>query len=272
MNYKLVMLDVDGTLINETKTISPRVRKAIEQAQRMGVIVTLCTGRLAVTCRDIVEELNLDSYGVYYSGALLKNVLRGNTLRKHTLPAHVAAELVLFARQHQLYLEVHTEEAYLYELEDAYSDFQAETLGVSPILTDLLEAVKTHEVLKLQFVTESEEAVRHINTFHLRNHHFELSPGKAPGYPMDFINAVPLGISKGTGIADIAQAMNIPLEQVIAVGDSLGDLEAIQTAGVGVAMGDANEALQAQAQYVAPPVWEDGVADVLEKFVLTPNA
>jgi len=121
------MLDVDGTLIDETKVISQRVKTAIRHVQDIGVTVSLCTGRLAITCEQIVEKLQLNSYSVYYSGALLKNLLTDNVLKQHLFPLDVAQEIVRFAREQNMYLEVHTENAYFYELQDSYSDFQRNT-------------------------------------------------------------------------------------------------------------------------------------------------
>jgi Cof subfamily protein (haloacid dehalogenase superfamily) len=270
MDYKLVMLDVDGTLIDETKVISPRVKTAIRQVQDIGVTVGLCTGRLAITCTQIVEELQLNSYGVYYSGALLKNLLTGDVLKQHLFPSDIAQDIVRFAREQNLYLEVHTENDYFYELQDSYSDFQDDTLGLTPIYTDILDVITQHDhdILKLQFVTESSAALEKINNLKHNNGCIELSTGKAPGYPMTFINVIPAGISKGSGVQEIAQAMGISLDQVIAVGDSVGDIEALEIAGLGVAMGNAEEELKQHADYIAASVWEDGVAQILERFLL----
>jgi hydroxymethylpyrimidine pyrophosphatase-like HAD family hydrolase len=85
---------------------------------------------------------------------------------------------------------------------------------------------------------------------------------------MTFINVIPAGISKGSGVQEIAQAMGISLDQVIAVGDSVGDIEALEIAGLGVAMGNAEEELKQHADYIAASVWEDGVAQILERFLL----
>lgn len=269
MKYKLVMLDVDGTILSDTPEVSEGVKSAIRRAQDLGVTVSLCTGRLATTCQDIVEELQLDSYSVYYSGTLLKNLITGKTLKKHALDPDVAEEIVRFARTHRIYVEVHTEQAFLYELQDSYSDFQRDTLEINPICTDILEVVKTHEVLKLQFVTESPEELEKINSFKHNNGHIALSSGKAVGYPsMTFTNVIPAGISKGAGIQEIADFMGIGSEHVIAIGDSMGDISAIKMAGLGVAMGNSEEKVKRHADYIAASVWEDGVAEVLEKFIL----
>ena len=268
MDYMLVMLDVDGTLLSDTPQVSQRVKSAIQRVQDLGVTVSLCTGRLARTCQDLVEELRLDSYSVYYSGALLKNLLTGVTLKKYVLAPEIAQEIVEFARQHQIYLEVHTEDAYLYELRGSYSDFQRDTLGISPIYSDMLDVIHTYEILKLQFVTESPEDLQKIETLKQNNGHIALSSGKAPGYPMTFINVIPAKISKGSGIREIAEVMGIDRQQIIAVGDSIGDIEALEEAGLGVAMANAEDKVKSHADYIAPSVWEDGVAEVLERFIL----
>jgi len=122
--------------------------------------------------------------------------------------------------------------------------------------------------LKLQFVTESSAALEKISNLKCDNGHVDLSSGKAPGYPMTFINVIPAGISKGSGVQEIAQAMEISLDQVIAVGDSIGDIEAIEIAGLGVAMGNAEEEVKRHADYITASVGEDGVAQVLEKCIL----
>lgn len=269
MEYKLVMLDVDGTLVADTDDISPRVKTAIQRVQQLGVTVSLCTGRLVPTCQQIVEELQLNSYGVYYSGALLKNLITGVTLQKYVLHKESVREVIGFARERHIYLETHTEETYFYELQNSYSDFQRDTLGIEPIYADMLDIAAQYDVLKLQFITESADALAQIETFKQRNGHVALSSGKAPGYPtMTFTNVIPAGVSKGTGILAISQATGIDLKQIIAVGDSIGDIEALQIAGLGVAMGNSEAELFPYADYVTSSVWDDGVAEVLEQFIL----
>ncbi|MBD3305500.1 Cof-type HAD-IIB family hydrolase [candidate division KSB3 bacterium] len=270
MRYKLVMLDVDGTLLSTAPHASQCVRSAIRRAQDQGVTVGLCTGRIAKTCQTLVEALALDSYSVYYSGTLLKNLITGRVLKKHALPHPIVQEIVQFARAQAIYLELHTEEAYLYELRNSYSDFQHTILELEPIYADLSHVDPSYEILKLQFVTESPTHLDRIAAFTRQNcQHIALSAGKAPGHPtMDFINVIPVGISKGQGIREIAADMGIGLEQVIAIGDSLGDIDALEVAGLGVAMGNAEEAVKERADYVAASVWEAGVAEVLERFVL----
>jgi Cof subfamily protein (haloacid dehalogenase superfamily) len=269
MTYQMVMLDIDGTLVDERQQVSARVKTAIRRVQARGIPVGLCTGRLARTCYRLVEELHLDHYSIYYSGTLLKNLLTGQVLQKHPFSPQIARQLIRLAREQHLFLELHTEEAYYYELPDSYSEFQHALLGIAPVATDLLEIITHTEVLKLQFVTAGPEEFAHLLRFQREHGQVALSSGRAPGHPhMLFTNVIPAGISKGSGLREVAGSARIPLEQVLVIGDSTGDIDAMRVAGLGVAMGNAEEEVKQAADYVTASVAEDGVALALEHFIL----
>ncbi|CAH1209517.1 5-amino-6-(5-phospho-D-ribitylamino)uracil phosphatase YcsE [Paenibacillus allorhizoplanae] len=242
--YKLIALDMDGTLLNEDKKISAENQAAIREASAQGKVVIMSTGRGAISAMPFVKELGLSTPLVVVNGSEVW--ASPDTLLKRTLvPIETIRNL------HQLAVE---NDCWWW----AYSVagvFNRESEGLD---------MDQHEWLKFGYFTDNAEKLQRIRdvvsswgTLEITNSHpsnLELNP---------------LGISKATGVETVCQLLGIAMSEVIAMGDSENDIAMIREAGLGVAMGNAQEEVKRIADITTVTNNEHAVAQVIRTYLLT---
>lgn len=242
-DYKLLALDMDGTVLNDKQEISRENREAIEAAIEAGKMVMFSTGRGVQSVRPYVEELNLQSPLVVVNGG---EVWKGpNELHKRTImPTDVIERL------HKLAVE-HGSWYWGYSVQGLFNKDQ------------WAEQLEPYDWLKFGFFDDNSERLMEIlseieswNLFEITNSH----PNN--------LEINPKGISKGAGMAEVCKLLGIEMHQVIAMGDSLNDLSMIRAAGLGVAMGNAQDELKASADLVTVTNEEHGVAKIIHDYLL----
>jgi Cof subfamily protein (haloacid dehalogenase superfamily) len=241
--YKLVALDMDGTLLNEEKIISKENREAIFAALDAGVTVMMSTGRGVQSATPYIEELGLETPIVAVNGSEVwksPKVL----LKRELLPVQWIKDMHRIAVEHDTWF-------WAYAVQGIFNKDK---------WTDDPESI---DWLKFGYYTEDEDTLRHIRqtleswgTLEITNSHpcnLELNPK---------------GISKASGIREVCGMLGITMAEVIAMGDSLNDLSMIREAGLGVAMGNAQEEVKAEADLVTVTNDEHGVAKVIREYIL----
>lgn len=263
MNYKLVALDVDGTLINKERQITPRTKAAINQVREIGVEVTLCTGRMFAGTSPYAKELELELPLVSYNGALVMDYRTKEVLYQRLLPNDYAAKIIEEARRRKFTINYYHEDRLLVEEITEQNQSYSQWTGVP------LEQVKdlaalAYEPTKLLLIGEQEPLDAYWQeaqgTF-----------GKAvyitKSWPifLEFLNPE---ATKGLGLAALVEHLGVERDQVMCIGDSHNDLEMFSYSGLAVAMGNAGENVKKAADYVTTSNEEDGVARALEKFII----
>lgn len=269
---KLVVSDMDGTLLNKEGKISPENEKAIQRARDMGVPFVLCTGRIYSAVRPYAEYLNLKAPVIGCNGAIIKSPASGETLYINEMKSDIVKQVVDIFRKYDHYFHFYDEETVYAEKRGPLFDYiesMAEKFGDKGIKTKLVDDVKAIignpvQVLKMGFNVIDEdisskivEEVKKIKGLTVVQ--------SAPSL-MDIMNE---DVSKGNAIKALAKIFDITTDEIMAMGDNDNDMEMIQTAGIGVAMGNAREAVKAVADDIAVHHEEDGVAWALEKYVLS---
>ena len=268
-NYKLLVLDVDGTLIGHGSHPSVRVAEAIIQAKEQGVMVVLGTGRASEACYHILRQLSLDGLHVFFDGAAVVEWPSNDIVFLQALPPHAGKRLVELSREYNLFLEIYAHDFYFIEQNNALAQQQREKLQINSLVTNLLsltdrikivkgQLLATNEQEKLQVEALSEEMERYCKM----SWSFDASNG------IYFINAVARSVSKGQALCNVMDYLDIRADQAMAVGDSFNDLPTFEAVGFSVAMGNAPLEVKQRANWVAPSVDEDGVAVIIEKFIL----
>ncbi|MCP4536386.1 MAG: HAD family hydrolase [Chloroflexi bacterium] len=244
---------------------SDRVRRAISAALEHRVVVTLATGRMYDYAVPFAQELGITAPIICYQGGLIQPPDSDTPLYRATMEPSLVREV----------LEWQAERGYhfaLYAGEDVFLDerrhpdsFYHDMLGKRLVWVDDLSSVlEQHDPVKFLVFVESHEA-HHIEA-ELRqrfNRLMELTRSHAI-----IIEGNPPGVSKGDALQQLAAHLDIPQAQVMAVGDQDNDTSMIAWAGLGVAMGNGSPAVKAVADWVAPPLSEDGAAVAIERFVL----
>jgi Cof subfamily protein (haloacid dehalogenase superfamily) len=271
---RLVALDIDGTLVGDDLNIGPDTRTAIWLARERGVIVSLVTGRMVSSAMRFARELELDSPIVGYQGALIrampaKGSDRLGRLLVHTpMAAAVAREIVTWTREHGLDPHLHRLERFIIRADDPRVDDYSLFMGSDPELTgDLVSAIR-HPITK---ILAAGEPPLPIELAPLARERFAGAAAVTISHPR-FLEFTAPGVSKGRAIRWLARRLGIPLGAVLAIGDQWNDIEMLAEVGHGTAMPTAPTEVLAAARYIAPPLAEEGVAQMIDALVLAPPA
>jgi Cof subfamily protein (haloacid dehalogenase superfamily) len=267
---KLIALDIDGTLVGDDLVIGERTRQAIGEATRRGITVSLVTGRMATSAVPFAEALGLTGPIVAQQGAMVRAMPAagskrpGRMLHHRPLRQAVTVEIVRWCQERDLtphfnYLEwmiVGSSEERLEE----YRLFVGNRLRIVPDI-----AVRAHgPVTKVVALGEGHHS---LDVLAEGRAHFAGRAEVTLSHPR-FLEFMAPGVSKGMGVRWLARRLGVPLGQCLAIGDQYNDLEMISEVGHGVAMPSAPVAVQAAARFVAPPVGEEGVAQMIERIAL----
>jgi Cof subfamily protein (haloacid dehalogenase superfamily) len=267
---RLIALDIDGTLVGEGLVIGERTSAAVREASRRGIAVSLVTGRMATSAMPFAEALGLTGPLVAQQGALVRAMPTSGSRRPGRLLYHrpltpaVTVEIVRWCQERQLiphfnYLEwmiVASDESRL----DEYRLFVGDRLRTVPDIA----ARALRPVTKVVAIGEGEHSLGLLDEARA---HFAGRAAVTLSHPR-FLEFLAPGVSKGMAIRWLARRLRVPLGQCMAAGDQYNDLEMIAEVGHGVAMPSAPAAVQAVARFVAPPVAEEGVAQMIERIAL----
>ncbi len=266
MDYKLLVLDMDGTLLNEESRISSKTIKALKKAQKKGIDIVIATGRMYYASLPHIKELKVLDQIINYNGALLKEISTGDILFHDPVPLEEARKLFNIVKEEDLHLNVYlNDNLYVNKLGFGARHYE-EKIGVKPA-----EVIKDFEEFVLKPPTKLliiEEDVKRVDD--LMNYLQERLGEKlciTRSLP-EYIEIMKKGVSKGEALKRLSDHLEIDSKEIIAVGDSLNDLEMIKYAGLGVAMGNARELLKEKADYVTTSNNQDGIAALIEDVIL----
>ena len=269
MKPHLIVLDLDGTLLTDEKVISAKTKNILQQAKNEGHEVMIATGRPYRSSEMYYKELGLSTPIVNFNGAFVHHPRNSSWKTLHTpIDLKVVKQVVEAVESYSIknMLAEVLDDVYLhYHDEKILSAF---SLGNPQVTTgDLKSLLKTDPTsLLIHAEEDSVDLVRQ----HLRDVHAEVIDHRRWGAPWDVIEIVKHGLNKAVGLSHVSEFLNIPQERIIAFGDEDNDLEMIEYAGVGVAMGNAISPLKNIANEVTLSNNEDGIAELLiERLNLT---
>ena len=268
-DYKLLVLDVDGTLIGEGAYPSPRVSEAIAAAKAKGVQVALSTGRATEACYHLFKQLKLDGLHVVFDGAAVVEWPSNDLIFLRALPPLAGKRLIELAREYDLFLEVYAHDFYFIEKEGPLADHQRQKLQINPLVTDLMRLVNRIKIVKGQLLAANQdEKLRTDLVSQEMEQYCQMSWSLDPSNGIYFGNAISRLASKAKALRDMTDYLGVDFAEILVVGDSFNDVSTFEVAGTKVAMANAPQSLQELADWIAPPVSQDGVAAVIEKFIL----
>ncbi len=264
--YKLVVLDIDGTLLNSNKEITKKTSEYIKKASEMGVRFIIASGRTPYGILPIAKEIELEKIGGYilaYNGGACLNCENMDLLYENFIDKSEMESIYNFANENNIPILTYNKDVmytanettkYL-ELEANINNlkiYKAENF-VEEVDFDFPKVILTDDGDKLaKYVEKAEKTFNNLEVF--RSEPF-------------FLEICPKGIHKATGIAKIIEILGVKREEVIAIGDGFNDVTMIEYAGLGVAMDNAHDDVKAIADYVTLSNDEDGVCKVIEEFI-----
>jgi len=264
--YRLVALDLDGTVMAKGRPIAPRVLAAVAEACRRGARVALATGRMYRSTAPFAAALGTNAPIICYQGAWVRDPASGATLYQRGIPVDLAHETVRLARDLGLIVNVYLDdEIHIEAITPTWQRYYDQATGASPprVVGDMLGFL-TREPTHLAMVTDADRTRALVEQVRA---HFGGRLYVTTGHPL-FCELSHPEVSKGRAVRFLAERLGVPREQVLAVGDNLNDLDMVEWAGLGVAMANSPPELLAAADAVVPTVHEDGVAEAIERFVL----
>jgi Cof subfamily protein (haloacid dehalogenase superfamily) len=267
MGYKMVVLDLDDTLLRDDHTISPRTKKALMDAQEAGVKVVLASGRPTYAMIDIAKELELDAFGSFilsFNGAKIMNFKTKEEVFSSTLSPETIHNLYRISKEEGVWIHTYVEDTIVTEENNRFTEVEAHITGM-PIeeVPSFVDAV-TEPVVKALMLEEPEKLAA-VETKLQQTLAGELNVARSKPFFLEFTEA---GVDKGTSLHQLINQLGIKQEEVIAMGDSYNDLAMIRFAGLGVAMGNAPDDIKEIANHVTDTNMNDGVAKVVESFIL----
>ena len=263
MRYKLIAIDVDGTLVSDDFIISDQNKSAIYAAVDRGVHVVLCSGRSYASLKLFADELGLNNYTISFNGCIIHK--NGVVIHDMKLPAKTAFnilhELKGFDIDPVVYWDIYGIYAYN---KRKYADLYLDTCKAEPTFINDFTEITNDSLYKIIALGENEvlQNVKHhfkrfdnvCNMFFSGHYLFEFCSPKA---------------SKGAALSSVCSLLKVSAEDTIAIGDSDNDISMIEAAGLGVAMQNANSHVKASANYITTNDCRNhGVAEVIDKFVL----
>ena len=269
MRYKLLALDMDGTLLNSAKQITPTTLKAINRLLERGVHVVISSGRNIPEMSYYSEQLKNIRYAVLMSGGLVYDFAEEKPIALHPVSTDIALEIIDAGLAEQAMIHIHTIRdsivcrADISHLADfRMGIYQDMFLKICTVIDDPKQFALEHrgELVKVNLYHRSPES-RQRNFERLK--HLPIEPVFAEETN---IEASPRGISKASGLIELCKHLGISIEDTVAIGDAPNDLEILQTAGLSIAMGNAEDQIKALADFVTLDNDHDGIAHAIEQF------
>ncbi len=268
-SYRLLVVDIDGTLVNRHGTISDEDREAMFRVRQAGIQVALSTGRGLQATMNIINELSLNSYHISFDGALVSHPSNREEIYVSPIAKELVRQMIDVAHRCRVDLELFTVTHYFVERETWSTEAHRDFFGVNSTMVDLREIWQRERVLKGGVVpTSPEEKARAADFCSQLDHRLHLSRARTPAYPgVDFFNILAPGVSKGKALEKLSAHLKIPLRETIAVGDGTNDVSLLKTAGLAIAMGNAADEVKAIADYVTLDVDHSGLAAAMKVFL-----
>jgi Cof subfamily protein (haloacid dehalogenase superfamily) len=269
---KLLVLDIDGTIAGESNEISQTVKQAIQAAQQQGVQVAIATGRMYRSALRFHQEIGSTLPLLAYQGAWIQDPTTQQLHRHWPVSKQIAVQLLDYFEQPQLrsLLSVHfyiNDQLYVREL-TLETKIYSQRSGIEAIPVGDLRQALTDEPTKVLALSNDILIIDQL-LGSLRRQYTPAELYLTKSVATFFEATNPL-VNKGTGVRYLAEELlGLQAANVMSVGDNFNDLEMLEYAGIGVAMGNAPADVKAIAQWIAPSVEQDGAAAAIEEFVLS---
>ncbi|MED4583653.1 Cof-type HAD-IIB family hydrolase [Brevibacillus choshinensis] len=277
MSYKLLALDVDGTLLKSNHTLSKLTQQVIAGLVERGIHVTLATGRAYPSAKSLAQLFHMQVPLITHDGAFVADPRTDRVLYAKRIPHEVAAQITEVLVAHRLDIML-LHESYAvtnrsWRWKDIFPLLNAWTIRQLwreqypmkiQASSSLAEYVRVNKVAPPKFyVTGEPERLTAAQSALLKS---PLKGFRVTASGANNLEILPEGVSKASGLEIVSAELKIATEQIVAVGDNFNDAEMIRFAGMGVAMGNAPDDIKQMAQYVTDTNDQDGVVSVARKF------
>ena len=271
-NYNMLVLDIDGTLVGSDKTISEKTREAIIKAQQRGKIVAIASGRSIAGIRKTASNISFEQYGGYviaYNGTTVVNCKTGECIYNQMVPKELVKPVYEAAKRVNAGIVVYndnTKEMISGNGLNEYIKIDAEACNVT--INEVSDFVKAVNFPFNKFLLSGKpEHMAEVEKIMAKEFGDRLNVFRSDPF---YVELLPRYVDKGVAVEKLVKHLDIQREKVICIGDSYNDLPMLRFAGMGVAMGNAQQEVKEMADYVTASNDEDGIVNVIDKF-MTPK-
>lgn len=273
MEYKLVAIDMDGTLLNSKHEISEYTRNVLKEVTEKGVKVVICTGRLFASARFYAKLLGLITPIIACNGAYICEYHRNNVLYENPIDSVDYKEVIKILEKNNMYYHFYdNENFYTKELNYnslKYYNWNKKQKTEDKINIEIIEDVvkmmeeRNPKVYKVVVMDENKGKLSNIVKELKKNSHLEIVSSMSQSF--DIMNK---GVSKGNALMRLSDFFSLESNEVIAIGDNYNDISMFEYAGVSVAMNNGEKEAKEKADVITDTNDNDGVAKVLKKLIL----
>lgn len=264
MNYKLIVTDMDGTLLNNEHEISEENKNALINASENGIHIAIATGRIYESTIKYAKILGVKAPIICCNGALVKEE-SGNIIYENALDYSICESIIDILDKNKVYYQCFTADTiftpYINEWLRKYQ--MQEDLNIKIVEnSDIKSEIKGHDILKFLVIEENSDTLNKVQNDLKEFNDIEITKS--------FYNNIEImskGVNKGTAVENLAKYLNVKQDEVITFGDNYNDLAMIKYAGMGVAMGNAEDIVKENASYITCKNHENGVAKALEELL-----
>ena len=289
--YKLITVDLDGTLLNKYGEVTEYSKSVIKKLTSQGILVVLASGRISESVLTIAKEIGANKYYISGNGSVLYDMQKEEIIYEKYLSKEKVLELVDLCEKNSIYYNIYTESSviakslnynvafYNYENTKKSSDKKTE-INIVDDVYNYVKDLNTNKFLKMTICDENKivfssilRKVKNIQDIdvlevsHMSKKKIKMGTKEiSVGYYYTEISSE--NVDKWYAIEEIMKKENIKREEVISFGDNNNDILMIKNAGLGIAMGHSNEQVKEVAKFVTKTNDEDGVAKALENIIL----
>lgn len=271
-NIKLISIDIDGTLLNDSREITPAVKEAVQQASERGIYVVITTGRPATGVKKVIEDLGLVSskqFVITHNGGMAQTTDHSKVVYHEALAWDLFKEAQAFAVSRDAYLQIESDE-YAYTLDREQNVFVSQENYVVQLplkVVDSLADMQNTSFVKAMIIGE-ESFIDQVQAAVPSDLSERANVVRSTPNNLEFMNR---DASKGSAMLALAKSLGIKPEETMAIGDQENDVTMIRQAGIGVAMGNAVPMIQEAADVQTTDNNHDGVANAIQKYALGKN-
>lgn len=289
--YKLITVDLDGTLLNKYGEVSEYTKNIIKKVTDQGILVVLASGRISESVLTIAKEIGANKYYISGNGSVLYDMQKKEIIYEKYLSKEKVLELIELCEKNSIYYNIYTESSviakslnynvafYNYENTKKSSDKKTE-INIVDDVYNYIKTLNTNKFLKMTICDENKIVFSSIlrkvkdipdidvlEVSHMSKKKIKMGTKEvSAGYYYTEVSSK--NVDKWYAIEEIMKKENIAKEEVISFGDNNNDILMIKNAGLGVAMGHSNEQVKKVAKFVTQTNDEDGVAKALENIIL----
>lgn len=288
--YKLVAIDLDGTLLNSYGEVSNENKQAIKRAINKGVEIVLSSGRIGNSVESIANELGANNYYISGNGSMLYNMKEEKIEYENFISKEKMLKLIKICDENSIYYSIYTENMVItkslkynvvfYNYENSKKAFDKRTnINIVQNVYEYVENLEDNKFLKITICDDSEiifsriiekfKKINNIDVLDVSHMSRKIIKDGTEEVPIEYYytEITNKNVDKWTAIEYLIEKLNIKIKEIIAIGDNMNDKLMIKNAGVGVAMGQSNPIIKEMADVVTQDNNNNGVANILNKII-----